>query len=90
MQQHGSTQEELRELTLAVTALAVRVLLSANGFNVVKAIDQVDAGPLGRRARPEGAAGPAGDRQDVRRTGDLLSDGTGARGQTINGGVSGR
>jgi len=34
--------DELRELTLAVTALAVQVLLSANGFNVAKTMKVID------------------------------------------------
>jgi len=42
LQQHGGTRDELRELTLAVTALAVRVLLSANGFNVAKTMKVID------------------------------------------------
>lgn len=33
---------ELTELTLAVTALAVRVLLAANGFNVAKTMSVID------------------------------------------------
>jgi hypothetical protein len=42
LQQHGRSRDELRELTLAVTALAVRVLLSANGFNVAKTMKVID------------------------------------------------
>jgi hypothetical protein len=42
LQQQGGTRDELRELTLAVTALAVRVLLSANGFNVAKTMKVID------------------------------------------------
>ena len=34
--------DELRELTLAVTALAVRVLLFANGLNVAKTMKVID------------------------------------------------
>jgi hypothetical protein len=40
--ERGGTRDELRELALAVTALAGRVLLSTNGFNVTKTMKVID------------------------------------------------
>jgi rhamnose utilization protein RhaD (predicted bifunctional aldolase and dehydrogenase) len=38
----GEDSKNLSELTLAVTSLAVRVLLSANGYNVAKTMKVID------------------------------------------------
>jgi rhamnose utilization protein RhaD (predicted bifunctional aldolase and dehydrogenase) len=47
LRQHGAyagdeDSKNLSELTLAVTSLAVRVLLSANGYNVAKTMKVID------------------------------------------------
>jgi hypothetical protein len=45
LQQNGGADQdpgELTELALALTALSVRVLLSANGFNVKKTMEVID------------------------------------------------
>ena len=47
LRQHGAyagdeDSRNLSELTLAVTSLAVRVLLSANGYNVAKTMKVID------------------------------------------------
>ncbi len=38
----GEANKQLTELTLAVTALTVQVLLSANGFNIAKTMQVID------------------------------------------------
>jgi len=42
MQQNSSDTGQLQELLIAATALSVRVLLSANGYDVDKALAVID------------------------------------------------
>jgi hypothetical protein len=53
----GPANNELTELTLAVTTLAVRVLLSANGFNVAKTMGVIDQWIENYGREADGSAG---------------------------------
>jgi len=54
----GEANKQLTELTLAVTALAVRVLLSANGFNVAKTMKVIDQWIENYGREADGSASP--------------------------------
>jgi hypothetical protein len=53
----GPAGNEMTKLVIATTALAVRVLLSANGFNVKKALAVIDQW-IGELAEADSAARP--------------------------------